>query len=139
MNVPVNVLLVVSACALAPGGRVLKEAPSDLLVCCACGCPQAPLSPFFVAVSLSAPGRKGDCPRAVRKQSCFQRCVTDETCPGAKKCCRFGCNKSCVVPVSKQNLGKKLRPIPHALCLASLFLSQICAHAVFWFYSTLKN
>uniref|UniRef100_A0ABI8A3G6 WAP domain-containing protein n=1 Tax=Felis catus TaxID=9685 RepID=A0ABI8A3G6_FELCA len=49
-------------------------------------------------------GRKGDCPRAVRKQSCFQRCVTDETCPGRKKCCAFGCNKSCVVPVSQPKL-----------------------------------
>ncbi|XP_046925093.1 WAP four-disulfide core domain protein 3 [Lynx rufus] len=51
-------------------------------------------------------GRKGDCPRAVRKQSCFQRCVTDETCPGRKKCCAFGCNKSCVVPVSQPKLAE---------------------------------
>lgn len=85
---------------------------------------------FLVAVSLSAPGRKGNCPRAARKQDCFQRCVTDETCPGTKKCCRFGCNKSCVTPVSAQKPGKKLRLAPRALCWASSFLSQRHAHAV---------
>nr|XP_025870459.1 WAP four-disulfide core domain protein 3 isoform X4 [Vulpes vulpes] len=58
---------------------------------------------FFCGPAGSS-GRKGDCPRAVRKQSCFQRCVTDETCPGIKKCCTFGCNKSCVVPVPKPKL-----------------------------------
>ncbi|XP_033042456.1 WAP four-disulfide core domain protein 3 isoform X3 [Trachypithecus francoisi] len=47
-------------------------------------------------------GRKRDCSRVIRKQSCLKRCITDETCPGVKKCCTFGCNKRCVVPISKQ-------------------------------------
>nr|XP_025870454.1 WAP four-disulfide core domain protein 3 isoform X1 [Vulpes vulpes] len=65
--------------------------------CCSTGCGR-------VCQGGIPEGRKGDCPRAVRKQSCFQRCVTDETCPGIKKCCTFGCNKSCVVPVPKPKL-----------------------------------
>ncbi|XP_054397793.1 uncharacterized protein LOC100451322 isoform X2 [Pongo abelii] len=51
-------------------------------------------------------GRKRDCLRVIRKQSCLKRCITDETCPGVKKCCTLGCNKSCVVPISKQKLGR---------------------------------
>ncbi|XP_058288804.1 WAP four-disulfide core domain protein 3 isoform X2 [Hylobates moloch] len=49
-------------------------------------------------------GRKRDCPRVIPKQFCLKRCITDETCPGVKKCCTLGCNKSCVVPISKQKL-----------------------------------
>ncbi|XP_053782712.1 WAP four-disulfide core domain protein 3 isoform X2 [Desmodus rotundus] len=73
-------------------------------------------------------GRKGDCARAVRKQSCFQRCVTDETCPGAKKCCRFGCNKSCVVPVSKQKLGRggDCPRILVGLCIVNCMMDDNC-------------
>ncbi|XP_058535784.1 WAP four-disulfide core domain protein 3 isoform X1 [Ochotona princeps] len=49
-------------------------------------------------------GRRGECPRVLRKQSCVRRCVNDESCPGEKKCCTFGCEKSCVVPKSAQML-----------------------------------
>ncbi|XP_032206404.1 WAP four-disulfide core domain protein 3 isoform X1 [Mustela erminea] len=65
--------------------------------CCSTGCSR-------VCRGGLPKGRKGDCPRAVRKQSCFQRCVTDETCPGTEKCCTFGCNRRCVVPVTKPKL-----------------------------------
>ncbi|XP_058541769.1 WAP four-disulfide core domain protein 3 isoform X2 [Neofelis nebulosa] len=73
-------------------------------------------------------GRKGDCPRAVRKQSCFQRCVTDETCPGRKKCCAFGCNKSCVVPVSQPKLGRSgdCPNILVGLCIVSCMTDENC-------------
>lgn len=111
---------------------------SDLLICSACGCHQAPLS-LFVAVSLSATGRKGDCPRVVRKQSCFKRCVTDEMCPGVKKCCRFGCNRSCVVPIPKQKLGKKLRHVPHALLRLLVSFSDMHVPSCYRFSFTLKN
>ncbi|XP_058988992.1 WAP four-disulfide core domain protein 3 isoform X2 [Mustela lutreola] len=65
--------------------------------CCSTGCSR-------VCRGGLPEGRKGDCPRAVRKQSCFQRCVTDETCPDTEKCCTFGCNRRCVVPVTKPKL-----------------------------------
>lgn len=111
---------------------------SDFPICCACGCHWAPLSLFFVAVSHFATGRKGDCPKVVRKQSCFKRCVTDETCPGVKKCCPFGCHKSCVAPIFKPKLGKKLRPGP-TVGLAPLFVSNMHTPCCSWLYCTLKN
>nr|XP_017827562.1 WAP four-disulfide core domain protein 3 isoform X4 [Callithrix jacchus] len=57
-------------------------------------------------------GRKRDCPRVIRKQSCLKRCITDETCPGVKKCCTFGCSRSCVVPISKQKLAEFVGECP---------------------------
>ncbi|XP_066242057.1 WAP four-disulfide core domain protein 3 isoform X1 [Saccopteryx leptura] len=70
--------------------------------CCSTGCRRLCQGGIPQAVSSSATGRKGACPGVVRKQSCLKRCITDETCPGVKKCCSFGCHKSCVVPVTKQ-------------------------------------
>lgn len=80
------------------------------------------ITPFFLFFSFAA-GRRGECPRVLRKQSCFRRCVNDESCPGEKKCCVFGCKKSCVVPESAQMLGEKsssLDPIVWLTCLVLL-------------------
>ncbi|XP_054553909.1 WAP four-disulfide core domain protein 3 isoform X3 [Talpa occidentalis] len=49
-------------------------------------------------------GRKGECPGVVQNPSCFKNCVNDESCLGITKCCTFGCNASCVAPMSKEKL-----------------------------------
>lgn len=141
-------VITVTVSALAAGLEVLKKLRASLLFFLSLLLhlwvpPGSILSLSFLSVWLSpffATGRKGDCPRAVRKQSCFQRCVTDESCPGTKKCCTFGCNKSCVVPVSQPKLGKKHNPGPPGLfggLLVSFSNKPIPSSC--WSYFILKN
>lgn len=135
------ILGIIIASALAPGSRVLNEAQGSLPLIFPSARPLGVIGhhfSFFVAVSLFATGRKGDCP-SLRKQTCLKRCITDETCPGVKKCCTFGCNKSCVVPVSKQKLGKKLRPVPRGLLSPLVSFSDTLLPSCCRFYFTLKN
>ncbi|XP_059263084.1 WAP four-disulfide core domain protein 3 isoform X4 [Mustela nigripes] len=89
--------------------------------CCSTGCSR-------VCRGGLPEGRKGDCPRAVRKQSCFQRCVTDETCPGTEKCCTFGCNRRCVVPVTKPKLGRggECPRLLVGLCIVTCMMDENC-------------
>ncbi|XP_058988995.1 WAP four-disulfide core domain protein 3 isoform X4 [Mustela lutreola] len=89
--------------------------------CCSTGCSR-------VCRGGLPEGRKGDCPRAVRKQSCFQRCVTDETCPDTEKCCTFGCNRRCVVPVTKPKLGRggECPRLLVGLCIVTCMMDENC-------------
>ncbi|XP_048205479.1 WAP four-disulfide core domain protein 3 [Perognathus longimembris pacificus] len=67
--------------------------------CCPMGC-------GWVCQGDIPKGKKGKCPRVIRKPSCSKKCTTDETCPDIKKCCTSGCNQSCVTPVLKQKLAE---------------------------------
>ncbi|KAL7990141.1 hypothetical protein Chor_010495, partial [Crotalus horridus] len=84
------------------------------------------------ACSPSPPVRPGACPppAALRDKACRQFCASDDSCPGAQRCCRTGCGRQGHRPVGALR-GYCPRRSPSGrhplLCLASCRRDSDCA------------
>ncbi|XP_022088644.1 papilin-like [Acanthaster planci] len=73
-------------------------------ICCSNGCGHACVEP------VEPPGKSGKCPavdeRRDSEDNCTDDCGVDADCENDLKCCRIGCNHSCVEPVRDANVTK---------------------------------
>ncbi|XP_070604827.1 tissue factor pathway inhibitor 2-like [Erythrolamprus reginae] len=86
------------------------------------------------ACSPSAPVRPGSCPRPelFPDKRCGQFCSSDDSCPGAQRCCETGCGRQCRLPAGAiHGYCPRRSPLDHhpLLCLTGCHRDADCALA----------
>uniref|UniRef100_A0A8C6VD35 Uncharacterized protein n=1 Tax=Naja naja TaxID=35670 RepID=A0A8C6VD35_NAJNA len=84
------------------------------------------------ACSPSVPVRPASCPprSAFPDKTCTQFCSSDDSCPGAQRCCEAGCGRQCHLPAGAiRGYCPRRNPLGHhpLLCLTSCHRDVDCA------------